>query len=339
VFELTEKPSTRWDKTAGRTQTISLAPLERGSLAGKAVFTMGSCFAVELRHELTKRGYDTYPKYFDLDFDSGKVAVGALPDRDNVNHYNIRSILQEFENVGPEPLYTPDRFWNLEKQSDRRGLLGRLARKLLAESRFDFEPRWQDPFRMATFAESLPELTAVSQAITEKIKEGAVKAHVFIITLGMSEIWCDRASSLAICTGYGGSADEHLCEFYDMTVDDTRAELARAVEAIRRLNNSAPIVFSVSPVPLRRTFKDESVVTANMLSKAKQRVAVDEVVRSYDDVHYFPSYELLMDGGGQFLEDGRHVAIPTVQYIVGTFLDWFQGSAIAETPPLVSEAV
>ncbi len=325
MFELTRQPATKWDKTAGRPQPISLVPISRGSLSGEKIFTMGSCFALELRHELANLGYETFPKYFDLTFDSGKVAVGGLPDRDNINHYSIASILQEFQNFSsPTPLYSPDYFWDLSDNADRARPIGRFASRIVASTSHRFEVNWQDPFRRNTYAETLDELTSISAAITAKIREGAASANVFIITLGMSEVWIDRRSQLAVCNSYGGNVDEHLCAFADLSAAETREKIAKLVEIIRRINPGATIVFSVSPVPLARTAKNESVVTANLVSKAKQRVAVDDVCREFENVHYFPSFELCLDEEA-FEPDGRHVRRAMVNYIVEHFLRWYEG--------------
>src|SRR5689334_16855809 len=114
VFEIASAHHTKWDTRAGRAQPISLVPLDRGSLAGKNIFTMGSCFALELRHELAKLGYATLPRYTELEFDPAVSAVGLLPERDNINHYNVVSILQELENVvRPESVFSPVFFYDL----------------------------------------------------------------------------------------------------------------------------------------------------------------------------------------------------------------------------------
>ena len=48
---------------------------------------------------------------------------------------------------------------------------------------------------------------------------------------------------------------------------------------MRRHNPRAHIVFTLSPVPLNATFRGVSCVSANSVSKAILRVAVDELLR------------------------------------------------------------
>lgn len=324
MFVLSDSHQIKWNSNNGRHQSISLVPLKRGALAGKKIFAMGSCFAVEIRHRLTKLGYDVYPKYFDLSFDPKKVSVGHLPEYDNVNHYSIRSMLQEFENLN-EDLYKKELFYDLTQSDNATKKIKRFVRSILSSNKRSFNAGWQDPFRKHVYAENLDSLTEVSEAITEKIRDGAAVADVFIFTLGMSEIWQDKKSGLAICNSYGGDVDEHLCEFVDASFQDIKQQIFKLVKLVRKINPAADIVFSVSPVPLNKTYKEDSVVVANSLSKAKQRVAVDEICCESENAFYFPSYELSLDD--DFFEgDGRHVCTQKVEHIVKSFVEWYEGS-------------
>ena len=61
------------------------------------------------------------------------------------------------------------------------------------------------------------------------------------------------------------------------TVDENEANIVRIVELIRSVNPSAPIVLTLSPVPLLATFRGRSCVTADAVSKAALRMAIDNV--------------------------------------------------------------
>ncbi len=98
-FVASEQPDQDWAQTdRGGCVSISGQPILR---PGAKIFAMGSCFAREIRSALRTRGYDVYPKYFDVDFDPDRQKVGKLPDRDNQNHYTTFSIRQEIERVRP----------------------------------------------------------------------------------------------------------------------------------------------------------------------------------------------------------------------------------------------
>jgi hypothetical protein len=76
---------------------------------------------------------------------------------------------------------------------------------------------------------------------------------------------------------------------------------------------------TVSPVPLRRTFRDNDVLLANTYSKSVQRAAVEAFVGLHPDVDYFPSYEFVMLADPKTTwtrEDYRHLAQPVVERIM-----------------------
>ncbi|MEX2129060.1 MAG: GSCFA domain-containing protein [Xanthobacteraceae bacterium] len=325
MFEIVRHHRTKWDASAGAEQPITLVPINRGPLAGKKIFTVGSCFALEIRHELAALGYDTFPKYFEIEFDPTKAMVGKLPERDNINHYSIASVLQEIENIAaPKPIFSREFFYDLSLQDTVTRQLKRFVKSIVSSNQGRFDAKWQDPFRKQVYATELNLLEALSNEISEKIREGARNADLFVITLGMTEVWADRKSGLVVCNSYGARVDEHLCEFVDLSVGDVVRMAGDAIRRIRQLSPRADVVLTVSPVPLQRTAKSESVVTANSLSKAKQRVAAAEVCSQFENVFYFPSFELSRDADF-YVQDGRHVARAKVSHIVECFLRWYQG--------------
>ena len=74
-------------------------------------------------------------------------------------------------------------------------------------------------------------------------------------------------------------------------------------------------MLTVSPVTLEATATDNDVVVANLESKSLLRAVAGQVSREFDNVHYFPSYELAMYYD-IFEEDGRHVTREAVARII-----------------------
>ena len=97
------------------------------------------------------------------------------------------------------------------------------------------------------------------------------------------------------------------------------------IKLIRSLNTKSPIVFTVSPIPLDRTFSGDDIVSANTYSKSLLRVAVNEVLSLESSVLYFPSYEFAMQYGQNFFEtrDFRHPRAELTNIIVDQFLEMF----------------
>jgi hypothetical protein len=66
------------------------------------------------------------------------------------------------------------------------------------------------------------------------------------------------------------------------------------IELVRSVNPTAPIVLTLSPVPLKATFRDISCMSADCVSKSTLRVALDRVTSlGLEDVYYWPSFEIV----------------------------------------------
>ncbi|MSV30485.1 MAG: hypothetical protein EXQ52_17335, partial [Bryobacterales bacterium] len=85
------------------------------------------------------------------------------------------------------------------------------------------------------------------------------------------------------------------------------------------------VIFTLSPVPLLFTFRDQSPITANHVSKAILRVALDEFlfsedIRARNQYYYFPSYELVLNlFDNPFESDNRHVRPEVAAAILDIF--------------------
>lgn len=95
-------------------------------------------------------------------------------------------------------------------------------------------------------------------------------------------------------------------------------------------NPGCQLIITVSPVPLLAAFRTEhNVVVNNAESKATLLVAAKAFVARHDDVHYFPSYELVQHAiRDPFEPDNRHVKRSTVD----TIMRVFESTFVAEEP-------
>jgi hypothetical protein len=75
----------------------------------------------------------------------------------------------------------------------------------------------------------------------------------------------------------------------------------------------------VSPVPLGRTFTDDDIVIANGYSKAQLRAVAGQIDAEFDNVIYWPSYEIALRAD-LFRPDGRHITEDGVRFIMDRFL-------------------
>ena len=122
------------------------------------------------------------------------------------------------------------------------------------------------------------------------------------------------------------------------TVEENEANLVKIVELVRSVNPSAPIVLTLSPVPLAATFRGISCLTADCVSKSVLRVALDRTMtRQLPGVYYWPSFEIVRWLGAHVpwslygTDDGnpRHVSRYLVGKIIDTFIEAFYTPAAA----------
>jgi hypothetical protein len=160
----------------------------------------------------------------------------------------------------------------------------------------------------------------------ENIRRSFREVDVLVITLGLSEVWFDRVAGEPMWRAISARLYEPERHVF------RSATVAETVEALYELNRLADtflpekkIIFTLSPIPLLATFRDQSAVTANQASKATLRAALNEFVS--DDAigargryHYFPAYELAFSlFGNPFLPDNRHVRPEVATTILGIF--------------------
>ncbi len=163
------------------------------------------------------------------------------------------------------------------------------------------------------------------------------EAGAFVFTLGLAEVWTDKNTGGVFWRGVPERIFEEGRHVFRLsTVEENEENLLRCIDLVRSVNPHAPIVLTLSPVPLQATFRDISCVTADCVSKSVLRVALDHVMtRRPEGVYYWPSFELVRWAGAAFDwraygADARHVDRYLVQCIVDAFADAFYGPDLAE---------
>lgn len=271
--------------------------------ASDRVFTMGSCFAVEIRKALSARGFDTYPKYATIGFDQSRQVLAKLPERDNINHYNTFVIRQEFELALGSGSYAISDLIDLGE-----GKSGAPQGKSF---------RWQDPYRKMVYAADEASIIDLSGKVTGCVRTAVQLAEVYIITLGLTEVWKNNVNGLYLnqAPKTAGSRFSFVESSYDQNYENIRRVCALVAERYPQKR----IILTVSPVPLTRTFTDRDIVMANTESKSILRAVAGQVAKDSGNVTYWPSYEIAL-ARDLFLEDGRHVRQDGIDLIVDQFL-------------------
>lgn len=120
----------------------------------------------------------------------------------------------------------------------------------------------------------------VSGEVQDTTRKIFYATDVFIFTLGLSEVWYDKPAGEIFWRAIPKQQfDPERHGFRVLNTEENRANLSRVYELIRQHRPEAQIILTLSPVPLVATFRPISCITANAVSKASLRVAIDEVMR------------------------------------------------------------
>jgi hypothetical protein len=169
------------------------------------------------------------------------------------------------------------------------------------------------------------------QAETKRIFD---ETDVFILTFGLSEVWYDEPTGEVFWRTIPKDAyDPARHRFRVSTVEENKDNLRAIYRLIRKHRPKAKILFTLSPIPLIATFRDNSCITANSVSKAVLRVAIDETMREVGGeghLFYWPSYELVTDVfRSPYRPDRRHPEKAVLDYIMTLFEHtWCEAGAL-----------
>jgi hypothetical protein len=178
----------------------------------------------------------------------------------------------------------------------------------------------------------------------ENIRRSFREVDVLVITLGLSEVWYDNVAGEPMwraITARLYDPERHI--FRSSTVAETLAAFHELDRLAETFLPGKKIVFTLSPIPLLATFRDQSPVTANAVSKATLRAALDEFlsdarIQARGRYYYFPSYELAFNlFDNPFGPDNRHVRPEVAETILQTFSSMYTDIPHAVDPPTQRE--
>lgn len=150
------------------------------------------------------------------------------------------------------------------------------------------------------------------------------RADVFIITLGLAEVWYDEPTGGVFWRAVPKDKyDPSRHRFRVTSVAENKENIKAIYRLIRKHRPGATVIFTLSPIPLVATFRPVSCITANCVSKSVMRAAIDEAYREVNEpqaFYYWPSYEIVIDVfADRWREDRRHVKEPILQFIMTLF--------------------
>ena len=148
----------------------------------------------------------------------------------------------------------------------------------------------------------------------EVARERFLKAKWIVISLGTSWVFRHKETGLVVSNCHKLPARQFDREF--LSVEQSVGCLANMLQA----HPAKQFIFTVSPL---RHLKDG--LHENQLSKAALLLAVDQVCKQFDNAHYFPAYEILLDELRDYRfykEDMVHPTEQAVRFIWERFTDF-----------------
>lgn len=316
-------PHAWWSASVSKRSSSEVDPVVSAPFAisrSDRIATAGSCFAQHIARALAASGYN----YFVVENLEGiappeialQFGYGVFSARYG-NIYTARQLIQLFDRA--HGVFAPD------------------------ETAWESNGRWYDPFRpyvepggFATLDNLLDDREGHFASVRRMFRE----LDLFVFTLGLTECWECRKDGAVLpsCPGASniGRFDFERYNFRNLTAGEVTEDLKAFVDRLQRVNPSAKVLLTVSPVPLIATMEERSVIVSNAYSKAALRVAADEVVRAHSNVYYFPSYEIITSNysrAAYYESDFREVKAEGVDCVMSLFLRHYCDGA----PPVQSE--
>ena len=270
------------------------------------IASIGSCFAREIKRRLIQRGYN-----YVAEETQHPAAIHASAAWEGVySTFCLRQIFEyTFEN------WQPDLRWWISPHSQKV----------------------QDPYRRIILYDHIEEAEADFAQHRICSRRALQQAAVLILTLGLTEIWQDRADGSVISLPSGPYVNEggdmSRYEFKVSRYGENLENLERIHTIMMRHNPDCKLLVTISPVNLWATFrKDLDVISASCNSKATLRAVADEFTLRHENVVYFPAFEMATIyqplSGQTYFSDGRenyHVNKKTVKFIMRHFFKFYSG--------------
>lgn len=249
------------------------------------IVTMGSCFSDEVNRWLTH------------------------------NHYNVAKKI--WGNV-----FTPQNFAQIMRYSFETETWNPAEPFWIIDGKY-YDPYVKSHARSAVYlGESEAEARANLQSFYQHSAELLGEAEVVFWTLGITELWRNKQD----CAAYFQMPlpevfDPAKHEFYNLTYEESRDFMHYAITTLRKHNPHVKILISVSPVPIRITFREHlGPYVATQHTKSVLHALAVALTEQYDEMYYVPGYEITrMNPAAYYQHDGRHVNDLCINTVMGVF--------------------
>jgi hypothetical protein len=196
-------------------------------------------------------------------------------------------------------------------------------RKFSESDIFYYNQRWQSFFHHGRFA-NVDKKTCLNDINTgiKQTHQHIQNLDYLMLTLGTANVFVHKKSNQIVANCHKVPSSEF--ERKRLAINEITADFEPIFNQLKTINPNLKIIFTVSPV---RHIRDGLV--ENQRSKATLLLAVDELVKEYDFVSYFPAYELVLDDLRDyrfFKDDMIHPSKLAIDYV----WDYFKKTYFSE---------
>lgn len=300
-------------------QSISNVYRKRFDLAGRKIATAGSCFAQHITRVLRNAGFSV------LDKEPPPAGLGGS----EANRFGYLLYSARYGNI-----YTARRLLQLAQEA-----FGQLSPDP-TEIVWSANGRFFDSLRPGVEPNGLPtpdEVLAQRKDHLRRVRAVLTEADILIFTFGLTEAWTSLVSGLVYATAPGvvaGTYDPAVHGYRNFRFQEIYDDFVSFRTLVHSVNPGLRFLVTVSPVPLTATAEDQHVLTATVRSKSVLRAVAAQLYEDFEDVDYFPSYDLLSTpflGPSYFEENRRNVSAEGVSAVMRIFLSAHLGEQ-AEHP-------
>jgi len=301
-------PSTSfWKAAVSETLYWDLSPIENDVKLSPAdkVGTLGSCFAQHISRYIARSGLN----YFITEPGPDGIARAEAETR-NFGVYSAR-----YGNI-----YTPAQANQLFDRA--------FGHFVPSDTSWQRDGVFVDPFRPQVEPNGYPSPMLLAQDREShfgSVRKLFAEADWLVFTLGLTEAWRSRedGSLYPLAPGVaGGEFDPDRHEFVNFGYEEIVDQLTQLIEKVHALNPGAKFIFTVSPVPLIATAERRHVLVSTVASKSILRAAADRLERKFENVFYFPSFEIVTSpavASRYFEPDLRQVTREGVDHVMRVF--------------------
>lgn len=161
----------------------------------------------------------------------------------------------------------------------------------------------------------------------ERVRSMLESVDLLIFTFGLTEAWehVETGSVLPVVPGTraGGHYNPDHYVFRNFTHAEVMADFLEVRDRLLALRPDVRFLLTVSPVPLVATVVDRHVQVSTIYSKSVLRAVAGELSDRFENIDYFPSYEIITSpwsGACFYGPDMREVTPEGVDFVMQTFM-------------------